>query len=206
MVKDGVINLPSGLQYKVLEEGPGLEHPTDRTPCECHYAGRLLDGTEFDSSYKRGAPTTFAPNQVIKGWTEAMQLMVVGDKWELYIPMELAYGPEGKPPKIPPAATLIFIMEIVKIKGDKVPKAMVFPEWTAEELTLWLEKDESAVQQWRESRTAKWTAGDAQLTKALPTREAFEAWLDKQSLASKNKSLWKRTRAAAKKKFAAEAA
>ena len=82
--KEGVITLPSGLQYKVLKEGPGLEHPKVGTPCECHYAGRLLDGTEFDSSYKRGQPTTFAPNQVIKGWTEAMQLMVVGDKWEMY--------------------------------------------------------------------------------------------------------------------------
>ena len=84
--KDGVITLASGLQYKVLEEGAGMEHPTVSTPCECHYAGRLLDGTEFDSSYKRGTPTTFAPNQVIKGWTEAMQLMVQGDKWEMYIP------------------------------------------------------------------------------------------------------------------------
>ena len=65
-LKDGVITLPSGLQYKVLEEGAGLEHPLVSTPCACHYAGRLIDGTEFDSSYKRGTPTTFAPNQVIK--------------------------------------------------------------------------------------------------------------------------------------------
>ena len=79
--KEGVVTLPSGLQYKVLEEGPGMEHPTVGTPCECHYAGRLLDGSEFDSSYKRGQPATFAPNQVIKGWTEAMQLMVQGDKY-----------------------------------------------------------------------------------------------------------------------------
>jgi len=87
--KEGIITLASGLQYKVLREGGGLEHPKVSTSCECHYAGRLLDGTEFDSSYKRGSPTTFAPNQVIKGWTEAMQLMVEGDKWEMYIPMEL---------------------------------------------------------------------------------------------------------------------
>merc|ERR1740117_511301 len=119
--KDGVITLPSGLQYKVLEEGYGLEHPTVSTPCECHYKGGLLDGTEFDSSYKRGTPTTFAPNQVIKGWTEAMQLMVQGDKWEMYIPYELAYGEGGKPPKIPAAACLVFVMEIVKIKGETVP-------------------------------------------------------------------------------------
>merc|ERR1719210_584297 len=108
------------------------------TPCDCHYAGRLIDGTEFDSSYKRGEPTKFAPNQVIKGWTEAMQLMVEGDKWEMYIPMELAYGPDGKPPKIPPAAALIFEMEIIKIDGPdsgKVPKTD-FPEWTPEQLAL----------------------------------------------------------------------
>jgi FKBP-type peptidyl-prolyl cis-trans isomerase FklB len=114
--KPGVITLPSGLQYKVLKHGSGLFHPTVNSPCECHYAGTLIDGTEFDSSYKRGEPTTFAPNQVtsctrrcpsnrppllrallccnsrcvtaslqvIKGWTEAMQLMVEGDKWEMY--------------------------------------------------------------------------------------------------------------------------
>merc|ERR1712151_1297272 len=120
--KEGVVTLPSGLQYKVLEEGGGMEHPLVSTPCERHYAGRLLDGTEFDSSYKRGTPTTFAPNQVIKGWTEAMQLMVEGDKWEMYIPMEMAYGPNGKLPTIPPAAALIFVMEIVKILGPSVPK------------------------------------------------------------------------------------
>jgi len=197
--KEGVIVLPSGLQYKVLEEGGGLEHPTVSTPCECHYAGRLLDGSEFDSSYKRGQPTTFAPNQVIKGWTEAMQLMVVGDKWEMYIPYELAYGASGKPPKIPAAATLIFVMEIVRIKGPTTPKVMEFPEWTAEDLELWLEKDEAAVVSWREAKAAKYEAGDEKLLASYPTREAFDAWLDKQSASSKNKSLWKRTRAAKKK-------
>ena len=85
--KAGVVVLPSGLQYKVLKEAPaGAKSPLVGTPCSCHYRGTLIDGTEFDSSYKRGQPTTFAPNQVIKGWTEAMQLMVEGDKWELYIP------------------------------------------------------------------------------------------------------------------------
>lgn len=81
--KEGVVVLPSGLQYKVITEGTGLESPAISSPCICHYAGRLLDGTEFDSSYQRGQPSTFAPQQVIKGWTEALQLMVVGDKWEL---------------------------------------------------------------------------------------------------------------------------
>ena len=68
-----------------------MEHPLVSTPCKCHYAGRLLDGTEFDSSYKRGQPTTFAPNQVIKGWTEAMQLMVQGDKWEMYATVRMPH-------------------------------------------------------------------------------------------------------------------
>jgi FKBP-type peptidyl-prolyl cis-trans isomerase FklB len=76
----GVVALPSGLQYKVLKKGKGFAHPAVNSPCSCHYEGKLLDGTVFDSSYERGDPTTFAPNQVIKGWTEAMQLMVVGDK------------------------------------------------------------------------------------------------------------------------------
>ena len=79
--KEGVITLDSGMQYKVLRAGDGIHHPTVSAPCECHYKGTLIDGTQFDSSYDRGSPTTFAPNQVIKGWTEAMQLMVEGDKW-----------------------------------------------------------------------------------------------------------------------------
>merc|ERR1712159_653402 len=118
--KEGVITLASGLQYKVLNVGDGLYHPKVNSPCGCHYEGTLIDGTEFDSSYKRGTPTTFAPNQVIKGWTEAMQLMVEGDKWEMYIPSDLAYGESGSPPKIPGGSALIFRMEIIKIKGDKV--------------------------------------------------------------------------------------
>ena len=78
--KPGVVTLPSGLQYKVLKKGRGTAYPTANSPCSCHYEGSLIDGTVFDSSYQRGEPTTFAPNQVIKGWTEAMQIMVVGDK------------------------------------------------------------------------------------------------------------------------------
>jgi len=191
--KDGVITLASGLQYKVLREGNGMDHPKVGTPCECHYAGRLLDGTEFDSSYKRGQPTTFAPNQVIKGWTEAMQLMVEGDKWEMYIPMEMAYGPNGKPPKIPAAAALIFEMEIMKIKGETVPKQIEFPEWTPEQLALWTEKDEESCQKWRETKDKSWE--DGKMRDAHPTREGFDVWLDKQCLSAKNKSLYKRTRA-----------
>merc|ERR1719235_1729290 len=102
--KPGVITLPSGLQYKVLRSGEGNSHPTPDSSCECHYEGRTAQnypsGETFDSSYARGSPTSFAPNQVIKGWTEAMQLMVEGDKWEMYIPSELGYGDRGSPPKI----------------------------------------------------------------------------------------------------------
>ena len=116
--KEGVVTLLSGLQYKVLKTGNGKDHPSASSPCECHYRGRLLDGTEFDSSYSRGRPATFAPNQVIKGWTEALQLMREGDKWELFIPSELAYGERGSGGKIPPGAALNFEIEILKVKAS----------------------------------------------------------------------------------------
>jgi FKBP-type peptidyl-prolyl cis-trans isomerase len=111
--------LPSGLQYKVIEASTQADAktPLASTPCECHYAGTLIDGTEFDSSYKRGEPTTFAPNQVIGGWTEAMQLMKEGDKWELYIPSNLAYGERGAGRDIPGNSTLIFTLHLLKVKG-----------------------------------------------------------------------------------------
>ena len=118
-LKEGVISLPSGLQYKVLRAGAGAFHPSPSTPCECHYAGTLIDGTEFDSSYSRGSPATFAPNQVIKGWTEALQLMVEGDKWELYIPSELGYGDAGSGAKIQGGDVLVFTIELLKLKGDR---------------------------------------------------------------------------------------
>jgi len=182
--KAGVIALPSGLQYKVLQSGKGFYHPTADSPCDCHYAGTLIDGSEFDSSYKRGQPTTFAPNQVIKGWTEAMQLMVEGDKWEMYIPSDLGYGPNGSPPKIPGGATLIFTMEIIKIKGDKVMKAV---EWTEEQLALWTPADEAKCNDWRDSRVKMWE--DGKLRDKHPTRDGFDAWLAKQCLSTKNKTL-----------------
>eukprot|EP01043_Picozoa_sp_COSAG02_P077163 COSAG02_NODE_16752_length_1058_cov_1.108446_1_plen_134_part_00 len=90
-------------RYKVLREGSGDRHPTPSSSCSCDFKGTLIDGTEFDSSYrrgKRGQPTEFAPNQVIKGWEEAMLRMVEGDTWEMYIPSELGYGEIGSPPKI----------------------------------------------------------------------------------------------------------
>lgn len=113
--EEGVVKLPSGLLYKEILPGKKDISPSINTPCSCHYSGTLIDGTEFDSSYKRGQPITFAPNQVIKGWTEAMQLMKEGAKWELYIPSELAYGDRGAGGLIPGGAVLIFTIEILQV-------------------------------------------------------------------------------------------
>ena len=113
--KDGVITLPSGLQYKILKEGIGAK-PTASQTVKCNYRGTLVDGKEFDSSYKRGEPAEFPVGQVIKGWTEALQLMPVGSKWQLFIPSNLAYGESGGGPLIGPNATLIFDIELISIK------------------------------------------------------------------------------------------
>ncbi|KNC87339.1 hypothetical protein SARC_00530 [Sphaeroforma arctica JP610] len=103
-----------------MKSGPeGGPSPKVSTPCDVHYAGRTIDGKEFDSSIKRGQPTRFAPNQVIKGWTEAMQLMKEGDKYELTIPSELAYGDRGAGGKIPGGAVLVFEMEIIKVLPNR---------------------------------------------------------------------------------------
>lgn len=111
---DGVVTLPSGLQYKILKAGTGAS-PKAESKVQVHYKGTLLDGTEFDSSYKRGEPATFPVNGVIAGWTEALQLMKEGAKWQLVIPAQLAYAERGAPPMIPPNATLIFDVELLKI-------------------------------------------------------------------------------------------
>jgi FKBP-type peptidyl-prolyl cis-trans isomerase FklB len=113
--KDGVVTLPSGLQYKIITPGTGSK-PTAGDTVVCNYSGTFINGTEFDSSYKRGQPAEFPVTGVIKGWTEALQLMPVGSKWQLFIPSDLAYGPEGRGP-IPPNATLIFQVELISIKG-----------------------------------------------------------------------------------------
>ena len=113
--QEGVITTASGLQYRVLREGTGPSpKATDRVTV--NYSGKLIDGTEFDSSYKRGEPATFAVNGVIKGWTEALQLMKVGGKYELFIPSDLAYGERGAGQSIGPNATLIFEVELLKIE------------------------------------------------------------------------------------------
>jgi FKBP-type peptidyl-prolyl cis-trans isomerase FklB len=112
--KEGVIVLPSGLQYKVLKEGSG-KMPIASDTVTVHYRGTLIEGTEFDNSFKRGNPSTFKANGVIKGWTEALQLMKEGSKWQLFIPSGLAYGEKGQPPRILPNSVLIFEVELISV-------------------------------------------------------------------------------------------
>ena len=116
--KEGVITTESGLQYKVIKAGKG-EIPTKESSVKVNYKGTLIDGTEFDSSYKRNAPATFRADQVIKGWTEALTMMPVGSKWELYIPQELAYGARETGGQIKPFSTLIFEVELLEIEKKK---------------------------------------------------------------------------------------
>lgn len=119
--KDGVVVLPSGLQYKILTVGTG-EKPTLNDTVSCNYKGTLINGTEFDGSEKHGGPVTFPVKGVIAGWTEALQLMPVGSKWQLFVPSNLAYGPQG-PGAIGPNATLIFEVELVSIQKPAAPPA-----------------------------------------------------------------------------------
>jgi FKBP-type peptidyl-prolyl cis-trans isomerase len=114
--KEGIVTLPSGLQYKVLKDGAGSK-PTASDSVVCNYRGTLIDGKEFDSSYKRGEPATLSVGEVIKGWTEALQLMPVGSKWQLYVPADLAYGERSPSPDIPPNSALVFDVELLSIKG-----------------------------------------------------------------------------------------
>lgn len=112
--KEGVKTTPSGLQYKVISSGTG-KAPTASDNVTVHYTGKLTDGTVFDSSVQRGQPATFGVSEVIRGWTEALQLMKEGDKWILYIPSDLAYGERGAGGQIPPHSTLIFEVELIKV-------------------------------------------------------------------------------------------
>ncbi len=125
--KEGVVTLPSGLQYKILKEGTGPK-PTATDSVVCNYRGTLINGTEFDSSYKRGQPATFPVTGVIKGWTEALQLMPVGSKWQLFIPSDLAYGERGPAPEIGSNATLIFEVELLSIEDKSKEKAPEKPD------------------------------------------------------------------------------
>jgi FKBP-type peptidyl-prolyl cis-trans isomerase FklB len=125
--KEGVVTLPSGLQYKVLTAGTGPK-PTATDKVECNYRGTLLQGTEFDSSYKRGKPVTFQVGEVIKGWSEALQLMPVGSKWQLFVPPDLAYADHGAGQEIGPNATLIFEVELLSIAPKTDSKTDVKPQ------------------------------------------------------------------------------
>ncbi len=129
--KAGVVALPSGLQYKIEKEGTGPK-PTASDTVVCNYRGTLINGKEFDSSYKRGQPATFPVGGVIKGWTEALQLMPVGSKWQLFIPSSLAYGERGAGGDIGPDSTLIFEVELMSIQekpaADAKPNAEPKPE------------------------------------------------------------------------------
>ena len=116
--KEGVVALPDGLQYKIVKAGNGPK-PTAGDTVVCNYRGTLINGKEFDSSYKRGQPASFPVSGVIRGWTEALQLMPVGSKWELYVPAELAYGERGAGADIGPGATLVFEVELLSIQGKK---------------------------------------------------------------------------------------
>lgn len=113
-MEEGVVALPSGLLYQVLNEGSGKK-PTAADTVECHYEGRLIDGTVFDSSYKRGESATFPLNGVIAGWTEGVQLMSEGAKYRFFIPYQLAYGERGAGQAIPPFAALVFDVELIKV-------------------------------------------------------------------------------------------
>ena len=120
--KEGVVTLPSGLQYKIIKAGDGPK-PTAEDTVLCHYRGALVDNTEFDSSYKRGEPMKIPVGGVIKGWTEAIQLMPVGSKWQLFIPSDLAYGERGAPGSpIGPNSTLVFEVELISIEPKAAPK------------------------------------------------------------------------------------
>ncbi|MBP7934295.1 MAG: FKBP-type peptidyl-prolyl cis-trans isomerase [Phycisphaerae bacterium] len=120
--KEGVKTTASGLQYKVIKEGTGAQ-PKDTDTVKVHYTGKLLNGNVFDSSVDRGQPATFQANRVIKGWTEALQLMKVGSKWELTIPSELAYGPNGSGARIPPNSVLVFEVELLNIEPPSTAPA-----------------------------------------------------------------------------------
>jgi FKBP-type peptidyl-prolyl cis-trans isomerase FklB len=119
--KKDVVTLPSGLQYKIITAGKGKK-PKSTDTVTTNYKGTLIDGTEFDSSYKRGQPASFPVTGVIPGWTEALQLMPVGSKWQLFVPPTLAYGPRGAGQQIGPNATLIFEVELLSIQDEAKPK------------------------------------------------------------------------------------
>lgn len=114
--KKGIVVLPSGVQYRVIEDGSGTRHPSDTSEVTVHYRGSLMNGLEFDSSFARGKPVHFKVGDVIKGWQEVLKLMRVGDHWQIFVPPALAYGERGQPPRIGPNEALIFELKLIDIK------------------------------------------------------------------------------------------
>ncbi len=114
--KKGIVALPSGVQYRVIEDGTGTRHPTTQSEVTVHYRGSLANGLEFDSSFARGEPVHFKVGDVIKGWQEVLPLMRVGDHWQVFVPPELAYGDRGQPPRIGPNEALVFELKLIDIK------------------------------------------------------------------------------------------
>lgn len=166
--KEGVITLPSGLQYKVITQGTG-KTPKATDQVTTHYRGTLIDGTEFDSSYKRGKPATFAVNQVIPGWTEALQLMKEGDKWQLFVPAKLGYGDRGVPGgKIGPNATLIFDIELISVNS--------------------VEEDKASAKEGADSQPTKDEESNSQKEEAAQSNENSSPSEDKNSTASEEKA------------------
>lgn len=114
----GVVTLPSGLMYKTISSCYYGKSAVPKSTCVCHYTGSLYNGKIFDSSYARNKPLSISPEDVIKGWSEALQLMKEGEKWELYIPSKLAYGEDGHEPFIPKSCPIVFLLELIKVEGE----------------------------------------------------------------------------------------
>ncbi len=114
--KKGIVSLPSGVQYRIIEDGTGTKHPTTQSEVQVHYRGSLSNGLEFDSSFARGEPVKFKVGDVIKGWQEVLPLMRQGDHWQVFVPPELAYGERGQPPRIGPNEALVFELKLIDVK------------------------------------------------------------------------------------------
>lgn len=114
--KKGIVTLPSGVQYRIIEDGTGTRHPTLQSEVTVHYRGSLMNGLEFDSSFARGQPVHFKVGDVIKGWQDVLPLMRVGDHWQIFVPPALAYGDRGQPPRIGPNEALVFELKLIDIK------------------------------------------------------------------------------------------
>lgn len=116
--ENGAVKLPSGLIYKIISSRYFGKKPLPKSMCVCHYTGSLYTGKVFDSSYARGQPLSISPSDVIKGWSEALQLMKEGEKWELFIPSDLAYGEDGQEPFIPKNTPIMFVLELLKVEDE----------------------------------------------------------------------------------------